>query len=926
MHPDLFAPHQQTDAVAEAIKPWRPRALDHSSWPPDYRAVHAWRIKTLAELRADPRKLAGAHAYYAKNPADFIQHWMDTYNPRKQSNKWMPFVFFKRQEELVDFFMSLFRDGESGLVEKARDMGATWVACAISVWCLKYLQDDATGWGSRKQDLVDKLGDADSIFEKIRLIIRRLPPEFRPDWGTALMKIVNRENGAIIAGESGDNIGRGGRKSRYFKDEAQPLNAPVLTPGGWVKMGDLSVGDKVCGPDGTTRIVTHINDCGKHACYRITLVDGTTVTASEGHIWPVLNRNNHRKAMIARTVDLYENFIYKSPGGQTQYRFETLDSGIVEFDKQPDRLPLDPYIVGVLLGDGSVKQVPKYRPSFTSGDAEVADHVEAVLPPDCTITAAKDGKSYRLGDIEGRRGRFKVSRASQRIMAAGIAGYGAEDKHIPNLYKYRSVEERTSLLQGLMDTDGSASGGTLTYHTCSRKLADDVRFLVQTLGGRASLNTKPDHRGYRDMYCLHVVFGNGVVPFRLSRKVNAMKPRKQVWGRSIFNVEPIGEQDVRCITVDNPDGLYITENCIVTHNSAHYERPELIEAALGDNTEVQIDISSVNGLGNVFHRRRESGEVWYPGKNDISPGVPRVFIMDWRDHPEKDQEWYDRRKAKAEREGLQHIFAQEVDRNYSAAVENTIIAYEWIEAAVDAHLEIPIMAASAHSEEWMAGLDVYDAGADKNALTIRQGFVLRHAREWGDRDPGVATRYTLADLRERRLQGIKIQYDPIGIGSAVKSEWNRLVDTETVAWNEFELVPWHAGASVINPYERIIPGDDQTPLNRDMFDNFKAQAWWAVRTRFYKTWRLRQMIKEGRTDETYRPDELISIDSTIPCLHQLQKELAQPTMGKSAKSLKMLVEKAPNGTRSPNLGDATVQCFFPSNKAPVSMEMGSVSG
>lgn len=360
--------------------------------------------------------------------------------------------------------------------------------------------------------------------------------------------------------------------------------------------------------------------------------------------------------------------------------------------------------------------------------------------------------------------------------------------------------------------------------------------------------------------------------------------------------------------------------------ASHYERPELIEAALGDNTEVQIDISSVNGLGNVFHRRRESGEVWYPGKNDISPGVPRVFIMDWRDHPEKDQEWYDRRKAKAEREGLQHIFAQEVDRNYSAAVENTIIAYEWIEAAVDAHLEIPIMAASAHSEEWMAGLDVYDAGADKNALTIRQGFVLRHAREWGDRDPGVATRYTLADLRERRLQGIKIQYDPIGIGSAVKSEWNRLVDTETVAWNEFELVPWHAGASVINPYERIIPGDDQTPLNRDMFDNFKAQAWWAVRTRFYKTWRLRQMIKEGRTDETYRPDELISIDSTIPCLHQLMKELAQPTMGKSAKSLKMLVEKAPNGTRSPNLGDATVQCFFPSNKAPVSMEMGSVSG
>src|SRR5690606_18584010 len=102
--------------------------------------------------------------------------------------------------------------------------------------------------------------------------------------------------------------------------------------------------------------------------------------------------------------------------------------------------------------------------------------------------------------------------------------------------------------------------------------------------------------------------------------------------------------------------------------SAHYERPELIEAALGDNTDVQIDISSVNGLGNVFHRRREAGVLWEPGAK-IEPGMTRVFIFDWRDHPEKTQEWYDRRKARAEREGMQHIFAQEVDRNYSAAVQ-----------------------------------------------------------------------------------------------------------------------------------------------------------------------------------------------------------------------------------------------------------------
>jgi phage terminase large subunit len=567
--PDLFEPPEQT---VTTVKPWRPRPLTHEEWPPDYRGVFAWRIETLASLRANPRALLDADAYYRTRPAQWINDWCDTYNPRKQENKWMPFVFFKRQSDLIEFFEHLRMAGESGLIEKARDMGATWLACAYSVWCLRYIPEDSTGWGSRKQDLVDKLGDADSIFEKMRLIIRRLPIEFRPQWSTALMKIVNETNGSTITGESGDNIGRGGRKSRYFKDEA-----------------------------------------------------------------------------------------------------------------------------------------------------------------------------------------------------------------------------------------------------------------------------------------------------------------------------------------------------------AHYERPELIEAALGDNTDVQIDISSVNGLGNVFHRRRESGEVWSPGAV-IPKGIPRVFIMDWRDHPEKTQAWYDQRKAKAEREGMQHVFAQEVDRNYSAAVENTIIAYEWITASLDAHLHIPSLAAISNSEDWMAGLDVYDAGADKNALAIRQGFILRHARDWGDRDPGVATRTVLADLRERGLQGIELQYDPIGIGSAVKSEWNRLVEAGVIDPDEFRLVPWNAGAGVIRPFERVIPGDDNSPLNRDFYHNFKAQAWWALRTRFYKTWRARTQ------GELYEGHELISIDSTIPCLHQLMKELAQPTHGRSTASLRMLVQKSPPGTRSPNLGDATVQCFFPASAANGGLQVGSYSG
>ena len=121
--------------------------------------------------------------------------------------------------------------------------------------------------------------------------------------------------------------------------------------------------------------------------------------------------------------------------------------------------------------------------------------------------------------------------------------------------------------------------------------------------------------------------------------------------------------------------------------SAHYERPELIEAALGDNTDVQIDVSSVHGSANVFYRRRTTGEVWEPDK--VMPkGKTRVFVFDWRDHPGKPQSWYDLRRARAETEGLLHIFAQEVDRDYLASMDKILISPAWVKAAIDAHKKL----------------------------------------------------------------------------------------------------------------------------------------------------------------------------------------------------------------------------------------------
>jgi hypothetical protein len=556
---------RERETVADTVKPWKPEPLGHGQWPPDYTAVYAWRIKMLAMLRADPAALASAKAYYASRPSrEFIMHWMDTYDPRRAGNKWIPFVFFLKQADFIDYLDELRADSESGLVEKSRDMGATWGACAWSVKSWLFLKDDAIGWGSRKQDLVDTIGDPDSIFEKMRLIIKRLPDIWQPKGlrqkdHITFMKLINPENGSVITGEAGDNIGRGGRKTIYFKDE-----------------------------------------------------------------------------------------------------------------------------------------------------------------------------------------------------------------------------------------------------------------------------------------------------------------------------------------------------------SAHYERPEKIEAALGDNTNVQVDISSVNGLGNVFHRRREAGIDWERGKK-IDPGFVRVFVVDWRDHPAKTQEWYDTRKAKYEREGMAHVFAQEVDRNYSAAISNTIIPYEWIAASVDAHLKVPYIAAHIAKlggvpNVWTAGLDVADEGVDRNALAKRQWIIWRTVEEWGERDTGVTTRRAVAGCREHK--GIKVQYDCVGLGSAVKAEFNRLVDEKIVTPEDIKMVAWNAGAHVQNPYERIVPDDDESPTNKDIYQNLKAQAWFALRSRFFKTFKA---VTDGII---YPVDDLISLDSTMNLLHQLMKELAQPTHSPGS-SLKTVVNKKPDGTKSPNLADAGIQMFFP---------------
>jgi phage terminase large subunit len=355
--------------------------------------------------------------------------------------------------------------------------------------------------------------------------------------------------------------------------------------------------------------------------------------------------------------------------------------------------------------------------------------------------------------------------------------------------------------------------------------------------------------------------------------------------------------------------------------SAHYSHPEAIEAALGENTRIQIDLSSVNGLGNVFHTSRENGIVWEVGM-PIRRDCANVFIMDWRDHPDKDEQWYNDRKSVYSKKGLAHIFAQEVDRNYAASVEGVIIPFEWIMSAIDADIKLGLVMDDGGHQ---AALDVADGEhGDRNAMVKRKGVKLHFAAEWGERDTGVTARRTIEYVNvpylQRRTVGeltasvktdtlpITIQYDCIGVGSGVKAEINRLTKDENIMPSGVSFVPWDAGASVLWPERRIIEDDGMedrsAPTWEDFAQNLKAQGWWLLRRRFENT---HKAVTEG---VKFPIDEMICIDSKIACLEQLKKELAQPTKGLSAR-LKLIVNKTPKGTKSPNIGDCIMMCYHP---------------
>lgn len=203
---------------------------------PEYVSVIKERTERLQRLRTNPSALPAIKLFYKDNPAQFINDFGCTEDPRNPAlgrTTTIPFLLFPKQVQFIHWVLDRWKAGEPGIFEKSRDVGASWLAMALSCTLCLFHEGLTIGIGSRKEDLLDKSGDPSALFYKARSFLLNLPIEFRSGWTldketSASMRLNFPETKSAIVGEAGEQLGRGGRTSIYFVDEAAFIEHPDL--------------------------------------------------------------------------------------------------------------------------------------------------------------------------------------------------------------------------------------------------------------------------------------------------------------------------------------------------------------------------------------------------------------------------------------------------------------------------------------------------------------------------------------------------------------------------------------------------------------------------------------------------------------------------------------------------------------------------
>jgi phosphate starvation-inducible PhoH-like protein len=368
----------------------------------------------------------------------------------------------------------------------------------------------------------------------------------------------------------------------YMRGRAQPVSSGVLTPCGFQPIGSLRIGDLVLGSDGRPTPVIGVYPQGPKEVFRVRTQDGASTLCCSEHLWHVYTHADRRRGKPGRILETRDMIGHLRTAAH-KHRFELpLLSEPAAFESVD--VPIDPYALGLLLGDGCL--TAGTTPSFTTSDPELVDALEIAFDDVGVVLEPKGDYDFVLRHTEGHRGgQIVANPAMTALRSLELAGTYSHTKFIPDQYLFNSPEVRIAVLQGLLDSDGGpvtqrGRRCRIQYTTCSERLRDDVLCLVGGLGGVAYWRRrKADGRApgrargrtieYRhDAFVMDIRLPRAIEPFRLRRKLEIY--RRDGGGRPmrfIDSIEPAGTAETVCIQVAAADSLYVTEEFLVTHNT-----------------------------------------------------------------------------------------------------------------------------------------------------------------------------------------------------------------------------------------------------------------------------------------------------------------------------------------------------------------------
>lgn len=401
--------------------------------------------------------------------------------------------------------------------------------------------------------------------------------------------------------------------ARMKTGKAQPLDATVHTANGPALMSEISIGAMVCTPNGLSKVVS-IHPQGSLPVYKVTFSDGDSVECCLDHLWEVKNRQ--KKTFEVLPTHKLLSSLMDGPTPRWQVRLPQP----CEYSPRPTFIP--PYALGVLLGNGCLTGG---HIGLTSADNEIISRCNELLddPYGLFLVPSRTAMN-EFTSREPERNGDKPNIYLDELRRLGVFGCDSHSKFIPSEYLHNSIEVRLEVLRGLLDTDGHANKrGGIEYSTTSRRLATDVKFLVTSIGGLCTVTprqTKCNGKSFAS-FRLIIKTNDNQQLFHLTRKKERCRQRrKPPLKRTIRSILYSRDSQCQCIKLEDANGLYLTNNHVVTHNTqlvdnvgVHISRHEQIPVLNIDTemTRQEHQVRIIAALADIPVKMIETGKVGF---------------------------------------------------------------------------------------------------------------------------------------------------------------------------------------------------------------------------------------------------------------------------------------------------------------------------